>query len=660
MITRVRLENWKSHLNTELSFSNGVNCLIGDMGSGKTSVMQGISFALFGTFQGLQSRKVNIADLLMKKPRKQGKATLEVDFVVGKEKYSVKRMITEKGTVDAEIRKNGVLLDVSAKRVTEEVEKALQMDYELFSRAVYSEQDGLDYFLRIPKGQRMEHIDRMLRVDKFGKAMDNCVSAINKLKHGMDEKIRITGDMEKDDVGEKTTGLVKEIQELENNVKILEKEVKIITEKRKLVQEELELHEEKEEKFQRIKNQLEAFTGRLKEIEERIKSKKEFLKKLDEKQINFDIDKMKKEEDALEREIEEKRKRNHDLHARKKMILESSDKLEELNGKCPLCDSEISSENKNHLIRERKKELEKIEKEVPNVMDDIENKKKLLSDIVEKSREKKLELDRASSYWKELQESENRIKDVKEQVSKLDQEKSEIKISDIKPLRKGYEELIGNENRISSEIKGIHIRVKDKQELLLELQKRQKLLETYKQEIKSEEEAAKQFNVFSTILKNTQNNLREEFLGNVNKIMQNVWDSLYPYEDFSGIRLAVEASRMSKSKDYVLQLKDSTGWISVDGIASGGERSIACLALRIAFSLAFIPNLKWLILDEPTHNLDSSGITSFAEILRENIQRFADQIFLITHEEKLSENITGSLYKFERNKQTDEPTKIVM
>ena len=120
----------------------------------------------------------------------------------------------------------------------------------------------------------------------------------------------------------------------------------------------------------------------------------------------------------------------------------------------------------------------------------------------------------------------------------------------------------------------------------------------------------------------------------------------------SGVRLAID-------KDYVLQVKGSEGWVSVDGIASGGERSIACLALRIAFSMALVPNRKWLILDEPTHNLDLNAIHQFTSVLREKINRFVEQVFLITHEERVSEGVMGSLYKLERNKEINEPTKIV-
>ena len=159
-------------------------------------------------------------------------------------------------------------------------------------------------------------------------------------------------------------------------------------------------------------------------------------------------------------------------------------------------------------------------------------------------------------------------------------------------------------------------------------------------------------NTFVRVLRLTQDQLRQEFLSSVNAIMSRVWSELYPYNDFTGVRLAID-------KDYVLQLEEAGGWISVDGIASGGERSMASLALRIAFSLSFIPNLRWLILDEPTHNLDSNAIRQFVEVLRDRMESFAEQVFLITHDERISEGVEGSLYRLERNKSENEPTRVM-
>jgi exonuclease SbcC len=96
----------------------------------------------------------------------------------------------------------------------------------------------------------------------------------------------------------------------------------------------------------------------------------------------------------------------------------------------------------------------------------------------------------------------------------------------------------------------------------------------------------------------------------------------------------------------------------VDGMASGGERSMASLALRIAFSHAFIPNLRWLILDEPTHNLDTASIEQLSRTLKERMGSFAEQVFLITHEERICDSL-DSFYRLERDKSSNEPTRVV-
>jgi DNA repair exonuclease SbcCD ATPase subunit len=136
--------------------------------------------------------------------------------------------------------------------------------------------------------------------------------------------------------------------------------------------------------------------------------------------------------------------------------------------------------------------------------------------------------------------------------------------------------------------------------------------------------------------------------------MNKLWSTLYPYQDFIGVRLSIEEG------DYVLQLQERSGrLVNADGIASGGERSIACLALRIAFALVLAPQLRIAFLDEPSHNLDSRSISELATTLRERIGEFLDQVFLITHQAELEDAVTGNAYRLERDKTKDDITKVI-
>jgi len=81
MIKRIKLINWRSHKSTELEFEKGSNVLIGKMGAGKSSVINAICFALFGTFPELQRREATLNSVIMDRPAQQDYAKVELEFI---------------------------------------------------------------------------------------------------------------------------------------------------------------------------------------------------------------------------------------------------------------------------------------------------------------------------------------------------------------------------------------------------------------------------------------------------------------------------------------------------------------------------------------------------------------------------------------------------
>ena len=65
MISSIELVNWRSHKHNVLGFQKGVNILIGIMGAGKSSVMDALSFGLFGTFPALVHRRTSLDGLIL-------------------------------------------------------------------------------------------------------------------------------------------------------------------------------------------------------------------------------------------------------------------------------------------------------------------------------------------------------------------------------------------------------------------------------------------------------------------------------------------------------------------------------------------------------------------------------------------------------------------
>ena len=77
-----------------------------------------------------------------------------------------------------------------------------------------------------------------------------------------------------------------------------------------------------------------------------------------------------------------------------------------------------------------------------------------------------------------------------------------------------------------------------------------------------------------------------------------------------------------------------------------------CVSLLLWYSR----NLSWLILDEPTHNLDTEGVEKLAYSMKHNLPSLVDQIFIITHDEGMESAVSASLYRLDRQKDKDEPS----
>jgi DNA repair exonuclease SbcCD ATPase subunit len=258
----------------------------------------------------------------------------------------------------------------------------------------------------------------------------------------------------------------------------------------------------------------------------------------------------------------------------------------------------------------------------------------------------------------DLEEKKKRSEELKKEIEEIKKkiEEEELKLigKDLAKMEEVLKQIISKESEIKTKLQSYDSFIQEKELRKKENEEKLKDLERQKKEIKRLESLIRDLNIFSLALENTQVELRSYFVEVVNNAMNKLWNTLYPYQDFVSVRLNAEEG------DYVLQLQGRDGiWVNVEGNVSGGERSIACLALRIAFALALAPQLRILVLDEPTANLDAKAISELTITLRERINEFIDQTFLITHQPELEDAATGSIYMLEREKEKDEPTKVI-
>ena len=94
MISSISLSNWRCHSSTKLKFKKGTNLIVGKMGSGKSSVLEAISFALFGTFPSLKRGRTKLSDIIA---RESNSASVSLAFTLDGKNYEVNREIGERG-----------------------------------------------------------------------------------------------------------------------------------------------------------------------------------------------------------------------------------------------------------------------------------------------------------------------------------------------------------------------------------------------------------------------------------------------------------------------------------------------------------------------------------------------------------------------------------
>ena len=759
MIKSIELKNFTSHEHTKLNFNKGVNIFIGNIGSGKSSVLKAVCYALFGNIPK-RSKEIKTENLI-RNGHEQAKVSLTL--LIDGHEYKIERTISRKQQTKALIYKDGFLLDEGSERVNELVEKIIGINYDLYVKAIYADQNALEGLLDIRPGERKILIDRLFDIDKIQEAAKKAKSVSNAfISHCKVIETKISSQ----NIEEKR----KELEKMKKELEFLSTEVNKLVEQEKKVKEELEVLKEKREKIIEQKNIYENLVKKLKiiegkmsnlevfylkekenlemaktleeeiiEMEKEIKNIDENLKKIEYELISNHkklvyIENKIKERDSLKEEIEKIKKSMetiniNELEAKKEeieeTILKKSSLVESLTleikkateaikhlsiakeGKCPVCNSYLGEEGINRVtkfwkdfIEEKRSamenEKEQISKKVlekKELIERIENYRmmkervllleKRLNEInvndkqfeemkaayikerakIEEMRKKVNEI-REKKFWKEkqLQKLIIEIENARNYaLLKKEKEDVEKKIEEINFDEKVLES-INNDyikaDKACSSIKEKIASMKEKFEMLTFLAERlEKEIEENEKNLKMKkrlEELSEQFLFMSQVLEQYQTIRRDHLIEALNNALTTLWQIIYPYKDYLSGFIKIDQEEGYK---FYLLTKDKE--VLLDSVASGGEKAIYALAFRMAIAFVLAKKLRWIILDEPTHNLDENSIEAFKNVIRNNLQNLADQVFIVTHSESLKDTSLGKIFVFERENNKTDPTRVI-
>ncbi len=693
MINSIELGNFLSHSDTKLEFYDGVTVFVGNNGAGKSSIIDAITFALFGK----HSRKTNKS--LIKRGTTQGFA--KINFTINGKKLQAERKIDVKGGLAAQFseKSNGEWLQIAAgerkqfgESMTHEIEKKIGLEFEKLKIASIVQQGELNSIIKAKPKEFKELLNAIIGIDK----LDVASEAMKLVNKNFREKIR-------QDIGYDDTHIEILNLDLEKYHNELEKSKPLkgkLSSKREKSEKELLVLREKLERETPKLDKLKQLELRKKELREYAKEAiLEIKNEIEEKERKI-LDckgcfeyvglakslqiKLEKEEFAIKDSL----KRLQKLTNLKASLVEKqslASKLKLKDNKCPVCDSKVSKLNPLFQEEHLKQELEKNEDAITTLQKDIklfEKNRFEFSEKLQKAQESQATL-RAHSIkdQADLKKIQKDIEDKKVNVKKVPLIISIGNLVEIAHLDSHSKMLFENISQLELETKGFaEVNFVNLKESIAE---KQDELSRIDQEIGAITEKISEAEQQIKFLKKAISEVKvvRDYVEELDTIQTNIFNrdgavatslrswalntiSVKASEYLALLNTKIQRIFLSeKIRDVVITCYSRNEVLELESL-SGGEQVSVALALRLGMAnLLGASHLNLIILDEPTTHLDAERRKSLVAVLSQlsNITNVGTpmQFIIITHDSEIFEDSTVEhIYKFESTEQGSKVTAL--
>ena len=673
IINRVKLQNIRSHVDSEICFTEGFNCVVGGVGAGKTSILLAIHFALFG------EPLYRTYEYLLREDRTYGRVELEFEHL-GKT-YKIIRALTRDKSGRIVQNPNELVLLEDGKKVAWErvssVQKYLQevvgIDRRLFESFIWIQQERLKDVLNWLPSERQRILDELFGLSMFQKAWEN-LHAYHKKYRGNLESLEEDPDLkqlpglikERDELLSESMRLQVELESTKVELEEARRKFQVIEEKFRELEElgrEAEKLKEEEENLKIRLSEVEGEIRRLKaEIEDKKKNISQIGKRIEkiefqkEESLCLLRDKLKLEVSTLEdvppiyEELKAEREWVKDRISELKVsVLKAEEALNAVRGEktCPTCKQPIDEEYKEILLAQLKMEIEDGVKEAEKLklkLSELNGKITALEEIRVNYEKLKLEKETLESQIAEvksyIEKAESKIKELKEDAEKLKealrkaQEKiSRFKVEELERLRREREEALLKIKGLEGDIKRFEELAKEKTSALEKLEERIERAEAKSRRLEKLRRILRIIEDLRSAYRDIIPALRRTYIEELKYAIQSVIDSLTAS---AGRSLEVEID-----EEYTPILREEASFRRSSNVISGGERTWLSLAYKIGLGQLIFEsrtgrNLELLILDEPTEALgtEDGSINALASAIT-NLKAIR-QIIAVTHSEELA------------------------
>jgi exonuclease SbcC len=662
IVESLSLENIRSYRDQEVSISLPLGTILfeGDIGSGKSTILYAIEFALFGLGE-------MAGTYLLSEGKTQGFVRLR--FLSEGRSYEVHRGLRRrKNSVSQEncyIVQDGRKEVLSPSDLKSRIIDILRFNEPsspraeslVYRYAVFTPQEQMKEIILRSSDERLQILRRVFGVEDYKVAADNS----ELLRKGISSDVdwlegRSSGLEERENelkiVLQETQRLEKEIPTLERaegqaseKVEGLESQYREVQESRSKIQEVAGRVPELKRSVRRLEDLVDSERRRSQELSRKVEEKKRPVEEFGERKPPSTA-----ELSVLESKIEEMeatRMKKSELKAR---LLQQSEETRSLieRGICPTCGQKIEpasfGEKEEHLaneIRSLQVELDEIEKnlaeskEILRVTREYEQEKKRVQEMVNDMQELKAELKasegRMGEYLSELDQVRIRLAQAEDEASKL--EGVSVRIRQL-------EEELSKAEKLRSEARDMLTKARTRLEERIQK----------KTELQTEVEEMKAARSEMERLKNHVIWLSDYFHPTVEQIERRIMTEMkfrfnQQFQRFFSALVEDPEIRVSVNEEFS-PIFERQGYEQDYAALSGGERTSIALAYRLALNVivqqeASIGAGDLLIMDEPTDGFSKEELTKMRDILRE---LKCKQVILVSHEREL-EGMADHIYR---------------
>jgi len=164
-LNSLHLVNFRQHADTRIAFDTGLTGIIGVNGSGKTTILEGIAWALYGNSAARGTRE----SIRYSRAAPRATVRVELDFELGGHRYRVVR-----GLTNAEVYLDGASSPIanSITGVGELLERRLGMSRGEFFNTYFTGQKELNVMAAMGPSERARFLSRVLGYEKLRIAQD--------------------------------------------------------------------------------------------------------------------------------------------------------------------------------------------------------------------------------------------------------------------------------------------------------------------------------------------------------------------------------------------------------------------------------------------------------------------------------------------------------